>query len=168
MGRVAVDMTGQTYGQLLVVSKAPIGKSKVANWLCRCSCGNELVVQRGGLIYGGTVSCGCKRALGRAPTHGHKRGGGNGTPEYMSWRSMRMRCTKPTAKGYKYWGGRGITVCGRWLNSFENFYSDMGPRPAGTSLDRIDNNGNYEPGNCRWATGPEQRANQRRVKASAR
>lgn len=83
------------------------------------------------------------------------------TPEYLSWCSMKSRCYNQNAVGFKLWGGRGITVCDRWASSFENFLADMGPRPKGTSLDRINNDGNYEPGNCRWATRSEQRRNSR-------
>lgn len=83
------------------------------------------------------------------------------TPEYNSWHSAVQRCTNPRARNYLFYGGRGITMCERWRKSFLAFYTDMGPRPDGTTIDRIDVNGNYEPGNCRWATKKVQRANQR-------
>jgi hypothetical protein len=83
------------------------------------------------------------------------------TPTYRSWGNMIKRCEQPKATGYKYWGGRGIKVCERWRNSFQNFLDDMGERPEGLSLDRIDSNGNYEPGNCRWATISQQNSNKR-------
>lgn len=91
--------------------------------------------------------------------HGHS---SNPSPEYKSWESMKQRCLNPKFIGFKYYGGRGVSICKRWLESFENFLSDMGPRPEGHSLDRFpDRNGNYEPGNCRWATPKEQQRNKR-------
>lgn len=90
-------------------------------------------------------------------THGNARA--DQTTEYRIWKGIIQRCTNPARPAWKYYGGRGITVCDRWRYSFENFFADMGPRPSGRSIDRIDNDGNYEPGNCRWATPQEQRAN---------
>lgn len=95
---------------------------------------------------------------GRPPTHAM-----TGTGTYRSWLAMRVRCTDPKHHAWKNYGGRGITVCDRWMESFENFYADMGDRPSGRSLDRVDNDGNYEPGNCRWATRSEQARNKRRT-----
>lgn len=155
-----VDMTGQRFGRLTVLHRDDARREKNAHWICRCDCGAIRSVQRGALRDGLTKSCGCHRAATRS-THGQTRHQVY-APEYRSWRSMRQRCMNPNAASYRYYGGRGITICERWLWSYENFLADMGPRPSPKhTLDRIENDGNYEPGNCRWATAEEQSANRR-------
>jgi hypothetical protein len=136
-------------------------------WRCQCDCGSCIETQGTALRAGRTRSCGClvtefrkSPGCGHVIEHGHSRGGTN-SPTYSSWTAMKKRCRCPRNKDWAIYGGRGITFCDRW-HSFTNFLADMGERPPGTSLDRFpDKNGNYEPGNCRWATALEQARNRR-------
>lgn len=122
---------------------------------CICDCGNEVVAYTGNLTKGKTKSCGCWKKMVSSITN--KKHGMSNSDEYRIWQGIRMRCLNPNVKNYNRYGGAGITICDRWVNSFENFYADMGGRPSKThSVDRINNDGNYEPSNCRWATPSEQ------------
>jgi hypothetical protein len=161
-----VDMTGQRFERLTVVRVHHRDERRRTFWLCRCDCGVETVVERGNLRTGNTSSCGCfrKEKLVAAAKHGHNRPG-NRSPEYHSWTSMWARVRDGSGRRWKDYGARGISVCASWA-SFEVFLRDMGPRPPGTSLDRINNDGPYEPANCRWATQSQQNANQRRSRAN--
>jgi hypothetical protein len=160
-----VDLTGLRFGRLTVTHKAESRnlrnpRNKCTRWTCQCDCGNRVTVYGSSLKRKLTQSCGClglERFISRATTHGLSK-----SPEYGVWMHMRNRCHKPKNKRYKDYGGRGITVCSRWRNSFENFLADMGTRPSPIhSINRKDNNKGYSPDNCCWSTKWEQQRNMR-------
>ena len=158
-----VDLMGQRFGRLLIVGRGPNTKTGGAQWVCRCDCGETRVNGRANLVKGRARSCGClrretSRAVGlRSRTHGLSM-----SSEYRIWRMAIDRCSNPRSSNWKNYGARGIDVCQRWRDGFENFWADMGPRPSSRhSLDRIDVNGNYEPANCRWADWDTQGNNRR-------
>lgn len=158
-----LNLKGQRFGRWTVLKRTS-SRRWGSYWVCICDCGTRKEVSQGSLRRGDTRSCGCLRVeVVRAlfQTHGH---GHPISPEYRAWRNMINRCERPATKEFKDYGARGIRVCPRWRSSFENFLADIGLRPSPNhSLDRVDNDGNYEPGNCRWATRLEQQHNKRRA-----
>lgn len=156
-----VDMTGLRFGRLTVISRTENNRQGKAQWLCSCDCGKEIVRAAADLKKNGDrQSCGCMRGAWIAEkqrTHGMSQ-----HPAYSVWHSMKQRCTEPTHHAWKNYGCRGIKVCERWLNSFENFWADMGPSYArGLELDRKDNDQGYSPENCRWIPRKSNMRNRR-------
>jgi hypothetical protein len=155
------DLTGNKFGRLLVVSFHEDG-SNGGKWRCSCDCGKEKVAYGSNLVSGATKSCGCYRreaTAARSTKHGHK-GDEKQTRTYTTWAGMKNRCLNIKYHGYKDYGGRGITICEQW-EIFENFLLDMGCRPKGMTLDRIDNTAGYSKDNCRWASLADQMNNTR-------
>ena len=156
-----VDLSGHVFGKLRVVERSGSSLRGRAQWLCECECGKETTVVGKRLRSGETKSCGCLR-VDIAVEHGmnNKTHGQTKSRTWKSWSCMRERCMNPNAHGYSLYGARGIKICSRW-DRFESFLVDMGERPDGFTIDRIDTDGNYEPGNCRWASWKQQNNNKR-------
>lgn len=158
------NLLGQKFGRLLVKERLGCDKHGSSIWLCVCDCGGESRTRTGALTSGDAKSCGCiQREWAATARPGFKTGLSVKFPRaYRSWAAMRTRCLNAKNPAYKWYGGRGIKVCDRW-SSFENFLADMGDRPHEKTLDRINNDGDYEPNNCRWATPKEQAKTNRGV-----
>lgn len=153
----AIDIRGMRFGMLVALERVSGGKH--SRYLFQCDCGTQKTILASHVRRGNQVSCGCYGRI-KFRTHGF-----GGTPEYKAWHALVQRCTKIDHPQYPAYGGRGIKVCDRWLRSFEAFLDDVGLRPSRAySIDRIDNDGDYEPGNCRWATKSQQRQNQRQLR----
>lgn len=156
------DITGHRFGRWTVISRAP-NRGRRTHWNCRCDCGKTSSIDSNNLRTGLTVSCGCYQSeltTVRSTRHGLMTTGHR--KEYSAWLDAKRRCFEPSHRQFKHYGGRGITMCREWAESVEQFFKDMGPCPTGLTLDRINNDGNYEPGNCRWTTRQIQIRNQRR------
>lgn len=163
-----INLASRRFGQLVVLKYVGRG-DRNHYWECKCDCGELSIANSKCLLSGMTTSCGCyrmQRMLKSTQTHGHT--ANYRTPEYKTWQNMRSRCENPNAVGFHAYGGRGVRVCEEWRlgdgtkSGFECFLADIGPRPTEKhSLDRINVDGNYEPGNCRWADNQQQQRNRR-------
>ena len=163
MAKCLGNLDGHVFGRLTVLRRGGINEHKKIMWECACLCGRVCLVRGDGLRRGSTSSCGClqrEMTARRRTTHGHCSGEIR-TATYTTWASMLNRCCNPNHKSFYNYGGRGITVCDRWMESFENFLDDMGERPANLTLERKNNESGYSKSNCRWATKTEQSRNRR-------
>jgi len=155
------DITGQRFGRLVALQDVASNPNGIRIWECQCDCGNLARILVTSLRHGNTRSCGCLRVdLGGMNTYNHGHCNGSLSPTYKSWLAMRRRCQDTKNRSYARYGGRGIKVCDCW-KKFENFLADMGERPKGKTIDRIDNDGDYTPRNCKWST-PKQQAQNRK------
>jgi hypothetical protein len=145
-----LELRGQRFGKLVAVRSCGKQGSNVL-WLCECDCGNTSKPKGSELVAGKSKSCGCE---GGTYKHGH-----SGTPVYTTWKAMKSRCYNENRSDYQRYGAKGIKVCDEWKYDFESFYDYMGPRDITESIDRIDSNGNYEPGNVRWVTKSDNTKN---------
>lgn len=162
------DLSGKNFGSLTVTGRATAVGVKPVRWNCICSCGQSAVVDGSHLRNGHTKSCGCRAsetAKKMFTTHGHASSKKRPTKTYGIWSAIKRRCYNKNCIAYKWYGGRGITMCDEWKNDFSAFLRDMGEQPPGLEIDRIDNNKGYMPGNCRWVTHQEN-CNNRSKRAS--
>lgn len=167
------ELTGQRFGRLTVLKQEEGRKYGSVLWLCKCDCGKIVIVPSGSLTSKSKRSCGCLlrevASINASTGNSRRTHGMKGTKIYHIWDSIKYRCLNDNCKSWKNYGGRGITICDEWKTNFEDFYSYVSKLPhygeIGYSLDRTNNNGNYEPGNVRWATRVEQNRNRRNVKS---
>jgi len=185
MANTLKDLSGLRFGRLTVIERASLVGQGRPRYLCKCDCGNTKVILGDALRQKGysVVSCGCfiksvllaHAASCKGKPGYHRIHGASGDankkniwPEYHTWLGMRARCQNPKHHAFKYYGGRGITICDQWADNFLKFLEDVGRRPKGLTLDRINNDGNYEPGNCKWSTWKEQANNKRKRQPAAK
>lgn len=161
-----LDLSGRQFGRLTAIRR--VGSNGMHSiWLCICQCGTEKQALSKHLTSGGVTSCGCRLREGNR-VHGHTPKGTPPPPEYNSWQAAKDRCFNPANVRYARYGGRGISMCKEWVDSYATFIRDMGPKPPGTSIERMENDFGYCPANCTWANAKEQANNRRKRKARAK